>query len=38
MIDSYLAQVSLSDLVRDEATMERTMEEIRERTVVEGER
>ena len=38
MIDSYLAQVSLSDLVRAEATMERTMEEIRERTVVEGER
>ena len=40
MVDSYLGQVSLSDLASDEATMDRTMEEIRERagsTVAPGE-
>jgi Rrf2 family protein len=40
MVDSYLDQVSLSDLASDEATMERTMEEIRERaghTLARGE-
>lgn len=34
MIDQYLAEVSLSDLVSDEATMDRTMNEIRDRVVV----
>ena len=31
MVDSYLGQVSLRDLARDEATMERAMEEMRDR-------
>jgi Rrf2 family protein len=35
MIDQYLAEVSLSDLVKDEATMDRTMNEIRDRVVVQ---
>jgi Rrf2 family protein len=35
MIDQYLEQVTLSDLVSDEATMDRTMTEIRDRVVVQ---
>ena len=35
MVDQYLGQVTLSDLVSDEATMDRTMTEIRDRVVVQ---
>jgi Rrf2 family iron-sulfur cluster assembly transcriptional regulator len=36
MVDNYLGQISLRDLASDEATMDRTMEEIRDRSVVQG--
>ena len=35
MIDRYLGQVSLRDLVSDEATMNRTMNDIRDQVVVQ---
>lgn len=41
MVDQYLDQVSLRDLASDEATMDRTMDEIRDRMagpVTQGER
>lgn len=36
MVNEYLDQIRLGDLVSDEATMDRAMEEIRDRTVVQG--
>lgn len=35
MVDEYLGQIRLADLVNDEATMDRAMEEIRERTMAQ---
>ena len=35
MVDEYLGQISLRDLVSDEATMDRAMSAIRDRVVVQ---